>query len=160
GLLDFAELFPQPFGDLVRAQLRFARTFLERVQDDEHAADVGNVRAGEDRVTGDADRMLDTLRPAGDLCHAGDDLVAALQAGAVRELGVDDEVALVLLRDEARGHGPEAQVGQPDEAAVHQQGDHAYTEEQGYRTAVEVRRPVEDPVEAAEEGAQPGVDQR
>ena len=38
------------------------------------------------------------------------DLVGALEAGAVGELGVDDQVALVLLGDEAGRHAREAEV--------------------------------------------------
>src|SRR5436309_2803344 len=125
-----------------------AGTFLEGGQDDEHAADVGNVRAGEDRVTGDADRVPHTLRLQSESGHAGDDFIASFQARAVRELGIHDQVALVLLRDEACGNSSETQKGQSDQAAVDQQNDHAHAQKQGYDVAVNVGRAVKDAVEA------------
>ena len=48
--------------------------------------------------------------------HSRDDRVGALQAGAVGELGVDHEVALVLLRDESGRDGLETRDGQDDAA--------------------------------------------
>src|SRR5262249_2468339 len=145
GLLDLAVLLPQSFGNLVRAQLGMTGALLERSQNDEHPADVGDICAGENRVTGHADRVAHTLRFQSQLGHASDHLTAALQAGAIGELCVDDEVALVLFRDETRGNGLEAEVGQSDEAAVDQQDDHTYTEKQGDHMTVEVRGPVEAP---------------
>ena len=42
----------------------------------------------------------------------GHDLLGALQAGAVGQLRVHDQIALVLLGNEADGHAHEAEVGQ------------------------------------------------
>ena len=57
----------------------------------------------EDRLARHADRVVDARRRRqGDLARSARiDLVGALQAGAVGQLDVDEQVALVLLRDEA-----------------------------------------------------------
>src|SRR5262245_1849129 len=136
-----------------------AGTLFKRGEDDEHAADVGDVRAGEDRVTGDADGVAHALGLSSHIRHAGDHFVAALQTGAVRKLGVHDQISLVLFRDEARGDCPEPKNCESDEAAIDQKDNDAYTEKQGYSKAIEARRAVEDPVKTAEEGAKAGVGQ-
>ena len=89
-----------------------------------------------------------------------DDLVGALQAGAVGQLGVDDQVALVLLGNEAAGHGLEhADRVSAEQAAVDQQDDHAEREQQRHDAAVAVDGAVEGPVEALEERGEAAVDE-
>ena len=51
--------------------------------------------------------------------------IGALQGGAVRQLHIDDQIALILCRDEARWHGGEPQIGQADQAAIDHEDDDA-----------------------------------
>ena len=75
-----AVLLPQPGGNPVGAQLGMAGTFVERSEDDKHAADIGNVGAGENGVAGHADRVRYALGLQSEGGHARDHLIAALQA--------------------------------------------------------------------------------
>ncbi len=59
------------------------------------------------------------------LADAVDDLVGALQRGGIGQLHGDDQVALVLRRDEAGGHLLETEPGQADEAQIDEQHDDA-----------------------------------
>ena len=85
-------------------------------------------------------------------------LLGPLQRRRVGQLDVDDQPALVLLRDEARGALLKDPVGQDQQAAVDQQHDHAEPERLADRPAVDVGHAVEQPVEAAEQPAEHGVD--
>ena len=140
------------------AQLRVAGALLERLEDDEHAADVGDVGAGQDRVAGHADRVADALGLQGDRRSCASMTASrALQAGAVGELGVDDQVALVLLRDEARRARPGSRGRSGRAGRRRPAGRSTLTRRSSVTTpAVAVGRAVEDPVEAAEE-AQPST---
>ncbi len=76
-----------------------------------------------------------------DLVHHLDG--AGLRRG-VGELHIDDEIALVLIRNEAaRNHGV-AEIGQAEQAGVKQQNDGAETQAPADRAAIEPGRRVED----------------
>ena len=156
---DLAEFLAQPGDDRGRAELRFAGPFLERLEDHEHAADVADVRAQDGRVARQVDGVGDAGLFAGDFAHFADDLVGAVEGGAVGELRVEDQVALVLFGDKADGNGLETEVGESHQADVNQQHDRADSQQAGDHPAVDVDRDVEEPVEAAEECAEQFVDQ-
>ena len=151
---DRAELLAQPRDDRWRAELRLASPLLERLEDHEHAADVADVRAQHGRVAGQVDRVGDARLFAGDLAHLADDLVGAVERRAVGKLRVENQIALVLLGNEADRHGLEAEVGQTHQAAVDQQHNHADAQQPADHPAVDVDRDVEEPVEPAEECAE------
>ena len=73
----------------------------------------------------------------GHLLQPGRDLAGALQRRRVGQLHVDQQIALVLLGNEADGYRREAPVGQVEQAAVDQQHEQADAEERadqrGYR---------------------------
>ena len=76
----------------------------------------------------------------------------------VGQLDVDEQIALVLGGDEAgRGRWPRRQPGQPEQAAVDHQHDHAQAQQLPDRPAVGGGDAVEEAVEAPEEPAQHGV---
>ena len=75
---------------------------------------------------------------AGDFLDARHRLLGALQRRRVGQLDVDDQPALVLLRDEARGGALEGPVRQSQQAAVDQQHDHAQSEQLADRPAIDI----------------------
>ena len=70
---------------------------------------------------------------AGDLLDLRHGFLRALQRGRVGQLDVDDEPALVLLRDEAGRSALEDPVGQHQQAAVDQQHQHADPQQPAHR---------------------------
>src|SRR5262249_8560444 len=64
------------------------------------------------------------------------------------------QVALILDGDEAAGDAGEAKARQPEQANVDQEHNDAEAEAPAHGLAVNVRRPLEDPVEGAEENIQ------
>src|SRR5262249_23102001 len=88
---------------------------LERIENDEHPSHVRDVRGGQHGVAGHGDRVLNSWRVPDHRVDPLRHLLAALEAGSVGELEVDDEVALVLLRDEPHRHPVEAEPGERHE---------------------------------------------
>ncbi len=74
--------------------------------------------------------MRDALSLADDLAEFADQLVAAIQARTIGQLRIDDQVALVLFRDEPGGCGPEAQKGEEHQSAIDHQPDDARSQQQ------------------------------
>ena len=72
-------------------------------------------------------RAIDPLRP--------------LDRGGVGQLDVEEQIALVLLRDEAGRRAMEDPDGQDEQAAVDDQHDHAEPQHPADRPAVERRSP-------------------
>ena len=68
-------------------------------------------------------------RFVGDLLDLGHGLLGPLQRRRVGQLDVDDQPALVLLRDEAGRGLLKHPVGQGEQAAVDQQDDRAYAQQ-------------------------------
>ena len=97
-----AHVLPQPGHDGRVAQLG-TLPLVERLEDDEHRAEVGAVGLQQERHAGDGDGVRHARRLAGDLLDLGHGVLGALQRRRVGQLDVDDEPALVLLRDEAGG---------------------------------------------------------
>src|SRR5207244_10986623 len=77
-VLDLSELPAEIRRHLRRGKMR-GDTILEWLEDHEHAADVRDVVAGEDRVAGEADRVLDARRRAHDLVEPGHHFLATLE---------------------------------------------------------------------------------
>src|SRR4030095_15077646 len=92
--------------ELVRA--RAMPALLEGLRADEDGAGVGAVRPRRAREAGELHRVVDARRREDDLARAADDRIGARQRGTVGELDGDDEVALVLRRDETGRDDAEA----------------------------------------------------
>src|SRR5271157_5329162 len=84
--------------------------------------------------------------------------LGTLQRRGIRQLDIDDEPSLVLLRDEARGGLLEDPVGQDEQAAVDQENQQAHVQQLADEPAVDMGDFIEDTIESAEEPAQKGVD--
>ncbi len=125
GFLDLLEIgLAQPGQHRVGAQFGLAGAFLERLEDDKHASRIGDVVAGQHRVAGQADDVGDGIfLGKGNAAHPGHDRVGPLQAGPIGKLGVDHEVALVLLGDESGRNDLEPDDCQGQQPAVDQQHD-------------------------------------
>ena len=101
--------------------------------------------------------MLDPRRFAGHGFDVGHHTLGALDRRGVGQLHVQEQVALILLGDEARGCTDELPVGQHQQAAVNEQDHHADAQEAADQASVEHGHPVEEAVEAPEKPAQHGI---
>ena len=89
---------------------------FERIENDEHRPQVRTVRPQHEGQARDADGMGDALGLAGDFAGHGRDLFRARQRGRVGQLNRRQQVALVLLGNEAQRHLPETPNGQIQQA--------------------------------------------
>ena len=95
----------------------------------------GAVEAGERHGVRDARRVQHDL---GGLRH---DRVGARQRGAGRQLDDGDQIALVLLRDEAGRRAPELPAGEPDQAGIDDEHRRRDAHQPRGQRAVAVRQP-------------------
>ena len=75
---------------------------VELVEHHVHRAEVGRVGVHQDRLAGDRHGVRDARQLAGDPLDLLHHLLGPLQRRRVGQLHVDQQVALVLRRDEAR----------------------------------------------------------
>ena len=168
----------EPGGDGGVVLLVLALAVGERLQGDEGGAEVRGVGAQQERRAGDAQHVrrardalvaLLPLRRGRSPVQAGvvaqDDPLdlrqhgrGALHAGGVGQLDVDQQIALVLIGDEALGRRRHVAVRQEQQPAVQQQHDHAHAQQAANRPAVQLRDLGENPVEAPEERAEHEID--
>ena len=94
------------------------RPLVERIEHDEHRAEVRAVGLLHEGIAGHGDRVGHAGRVAGDLVDLRPALLGPLQRGGVGQLDADDDPALVLLRDEARRGLAEDPVGQAPASAA------------------------------------------
>src|SRR5260370_41773713 len=94
--------------------------------------------------------MLDALRPQNDVDTAPDDPLGPVQGRTGRKLNDADEVALVLLGDEAGRRLRELEGGRADQPRIdHEHGDGSAHQSTRQGT-VAGREPVEASIEAVE----------
>ena len=131
---------------------------VEVVEHHVHRAEVRGVGVQQDRLARRSPRCA--RRPAPCRAISSIRLITCwvvLDRGRVGQLDVDQQVALVLRRDEpGRGAG-EAAVGQVEQAAVDQQHQHADPQQPADDPGVHARRALEAGVEQPEEPAQEPV---
>ena len=153
GFLDGAELLIQVGGDGVGGEFgRFALVEgLERGEDNTGIGAIGETVDGE---TGKGDGVLDTGVFHGDVGHFANDIVGAIESGAVGELRESDEIAFILRGNEARRNASEATDGESDETGVDEQSDEAGAHGVTDEFAVAVGRSVEKAIEDFEEPAE------
>jgi hypothetical protein len=117
----------------------------------EHRADVRWERHGQHVEAAEQVRAHDAGRPEQDLLDLLGHLEGPLQGGAVGELEARDEVALVLVGDEAPGHLPEQQQRRRAEHREDDQNQRPAREELAHAAVVASHHRLEAPVEDAEE---------
>ena len=99
----------------------------ERLQHDIHGAEIGSIGAEQYRLTGDGERVVHAVVLPGDLDELRHDGIGPSDGGRVGELHVHEQVALVLLGNEAGGgrlHGVHGQVEKPGVRDEHNQAHH------------------------------------
>ena len=130
GLLDAGELRVQRVDQRLRA-LTFFGALLEVVQGREHHGGVR--RSGEGRAVETDDRhgMGDAGRRQNDLRHPARHLVGARERSAGRKLDDIDQIALVLLRDEAGRRPGELEHGEADQTDI----DHHHEARDAHQTS-------------------------
>src|SRR3954453_1984607 len=94
--------------------------------------------------------MLDALRWQNDVDAALDDLLRPVQRRTGRKLNEVDEVALVLLRDEAGRRLRELDAGSADQCGIDHQHDGGSAHESTRQTPVAERESVEPTIKASE----------
>jgi len=152
-VLDLAELLANGLEDRVGAALGL-QTLVEGLERDEHRAQVRTVGPQHERHPTDADDMAD----AGDLAdqpgRPAHHLLGPLQRRGIGELGRHEQVALVLVGNEADGHAAEAPARQVQQPDVNRQRHQAHAEQLSHGPRIPAdgcgERPIEEPEEPAE----------
>src|SRR5207245_1617977 len=132
---------------------------LPRLRADEDGTGVRAVGARRAREPRERHREVDARRGEDDLARSPHDGVGPLERRPVGELDRDDEVALVLRRNEARRDGPEPDHDETEQQGIggERKGGSAYQAADG--PSIAMAGPLEDPVEHAEEPAEEAVPQ-
>ncbi|MNE96986.1 hypothetical protein D3C80_1952710 [compost metagenome] len=103
----------QASGNGIRPQIR-RRAILERVEHDEDNGCVRYVDEAIDRQPRKGNHAFNTGFGKRERRHLFDHRFGAVQRGSIRQLGNADQVIFVLHRYEARRHGLEAEIRQPE----------------------------------------------
>src|SRR5205823_10641163 len=130
-----------------------------RLRADEDGARVRAVGARRAREARERHREADARRGEDDLARSPHDGIGPLERRPVGELDRDDEVALVLRRNEARRDGPEPDHDETEQEGIggEREGGSAYQAADG--PSVALAGPLEDPVESPEEPPEQAVPQ-
>ena len=128
-----------------------ALALLPRFEAHEHHRRVGEVQRVEDVQAGEAQRRADALGVAHDVFHLLEDFVGALERRALGQLDGDEEIALVLVRNEPAGHELAEQPDADHHRHQQQHGERGLAGQAADDAAVAVAQPVEDAVEQLEE---------
>ncbi len=132
---------------------------VEVLQHDVQRAQIGRVCAENQRSARNAHGVFDTRslqRQGLDLRH---DNLRPLRGGGVGKLEVEDQISLVLLRDEASGSGGELPVRHSQQTDVKHHHQHTHPQHSANHPAIQAGPPVEEAVEGPEKHAQGAVDQ-
>ena len=133
---------------------------VERIEHHEHRAQVRPVGPQHERHAADADHVADPGHLADDLRGPAHHLLGPLQRRRIGKLDGHEQVALVLVGNEARGHLAEAPTGQVQQPAVDHQHQDAHAQQLADRPRVSVERGGERLVEQLEEPAEAEVEDR
>ena len=160
-LISSCSVVCKPRGDRVAGEPGVGAV-VEVVEHHVHRAEVGRVGVQQDRLAGDRHGVRDARasrwRSRSIVLHH---LLGALERRRVGQLHVDQQVALVLRRDEPGGRLREAPVGQPQQAAVEQQHEHADPQQAADHPRVDARgRSRSRRLNEAERPAEHAIEQR
>src|SRR5262249_25507152 len=95
--------------------------------------------------------VLDAGNRRSYLLQLGDYFFGSLQRGGVRQLNVDVEVSLILIRNEAGGQSASDPDARCAETRKQNQRDRALAENRSGDTDISLSRPAENAIEPAEE---------
>ncbi len=128
-----------------------AAPLVERLQEHVHRSQVRRVGAEDQRLTGDAHRVLDFRGLVSEGFNSSHDPLGPLDRSRIGQLDVQQQVALVLLRDEADLRVGELPVGEDEQAAVARQHDQAYPQQFADHPPVPPRHAVEKAIEGSKQ---------
>ena len=149
GLLDRAQPRAQIGQDAIGAEGPWRRAPSNGVERREDGAGVRRVGEGGAVEAGERHGMRDARRLEDDLGRLADHRVGARQRGAGRQLDDGDQIALVLLRDEAGRRALELPAGERDQPGIDDEAPaRRDAHEPPGQRAIAVRQPVEAAVEA------------
>ena len=131
---------------------------LRRLEDHEHDAGVRSVDEPIHRQAGKRNRIGDARMIEGELGHAANDSVGAIERCRVGQLRECHEVVLVLRRHEALRHTRESECRQADEPGIEDEDRKGHAEDPRHAARVSRRRAFEEAVEEAEEPAKDAID--
>ena len=132
--------------------MRFA--LAEGGEDDECGAEVGAVGLQQNRLAGHAEGVIDAGNLRGELVDLLHDGFGAEHGGRIGQLDVDQQIALILFRNETGGGVRHRPVGGEQQSAVNEQHHHGDPQRAGDGPTVTFGNAVEDFVEAFEDDAQ------
>jgi hypothetical protein len=158
GILDPGKALPQGLRDGIGIALWVRTAFLEGLEHGEDRPGVRLAGAGEHRPTDEPHGVGETWRLEHTLGRPPDHSLRALERGGVGELRIDDQIALVLLRDETGRHPSEAHIGQADEPEIDEEHERGHAQQAADQSLVECCGLTERSVEAAEEPSQKPVE--
>ena len=129
------------------------QALLKRIQHGEHGTGLAVVAEGRARESGEAHGVLESRcvqHGTHDLLHHR---IGASDGGAVGQLHVDDEIPLILIRDQTRGQLLETVSGEHDQSGVKDQHDACLAGHGTDRAGIAVAGALEGPVESAKKPA-------
>lgn len=124
GLLDIGQASPHVLGNARTAEAVSGALFkgFERGKD---GASIGTIGTCRGRKTGKAYRIAHPRHLQHNVCDLPDHGVGTLQGRSVWQLHVDNQIALILGRDEAGRHGGEFPIRQAQQTDIDHQRQHA-----------------------------------
>ena len=139
-----------------RERLGFA--LLEGLQRHEYDAGVGTVGESVDAEARESHRVIDARLLHGDLTHAADHSLRAVEGRRIRQLRETHQVLLVLGGNETRRRACEAHVSQRDQSAVYKECDAAGAHDAAHPADIALGEAREESVERAEETAEQPIE--
>ena len=124
---------------------------LPGFQAHEHHRRVGKVQRVEDVEAGEAQGRADAFGVPHDVFHLLEHFVGALERRALGQFDGDEEIALVLVRNEPAGHELAEQPDADHHRHQQQHGERGLAGQAADDVAVAGAQPVEEPVEPFEE---------
>src|SRR5262249_56050340 len=106
---------------------------------------------GVHRDAGELERVGDARLLEGDVGNAAGDGFGTIERSGGRQLSDRYQILLVLCRDEAVWHGPEAEHGEHDQPGVDGERNRAVPHGQAERTGIVIAAAGEGAVEAGKE---------
>ena len=159
-LLDRRQFLEQLALDGGGRLLGVVRALLERIERHEDRAGIGRIGEGRAGEADDVHCMRDARDLERDLGRLAVDLVGAVERSRRRQLGDDDQVAAVELRDEADRRLAELVEAEGDHAGIDDEHERGEAHELARQPAVAAGQLVETPVEHGKEAADRLLHQR
>src|SRR5258708_5219287 len=130
------------------------RAVIPRFQGDKDKGVITGSNEAEQAETDDAGAVLHTRCVGQYLFDFLYRFIGALQRGSVWKLEIQEEIPLIFIRQEARGHPPTDETGRPAKYGQYQERDGTLANQCSAEANVAVGGAIENAVEAVEEPTQ------